>query len=221
MTARVPRQQRGADRRDALLAAAVDVVSEHGPAGFSARSVATRAQLPLAAVSYYFPRSDDLLGAAVAVVLRQWIDHGRTVVAGVIDTVIDTARDTGVEAAARAITDALLPPGPADAVRHRYEHLLAAAGHPVSAAAMADLRPVLRGLVADILSATGTRSLFSTDALVSLVDGTAVGAVSEGRPDPRGQVASALREVLDARESPDSGSAQESQSSNERPEIRS
>ena len=216
MTARVPRQQRGADRRDALLAAAVAVVSEQGPAAFSARSVAAQAQLPLAAVSYYFPRSDDLLGAAVAVVLQQWIDHGRTVVAGV-----DRAVDTGVEAAACAITDALLPPGPADAVRHRYEHLLAAAGHPVSAAAMADLRPVLRGLVADILSATGTRSLFSTDALVSLVDGTAVGAVSEGRPDPRGQVASALREVLDARESPDSGSAQESQSSKERPEIRS
>jgi len=213
MTARVPRQQRGADRRDALLAAAVAVVSEQGPAAFSARSVAAQAQLPLAAVSYYFPRSDDLLGAAVAVVLRQWIDHGRTVVAA--------AHDTGVEAAARAITDALLPPGPADAVRHRYEHLLAAAGHPVSAAAMANLRPVLRGLVVDILSATGTRSLFSTDALVSLVDGTAVGAVSEGRPDPRGQVASALREVLDARESPDSGSAQESQSSKERPEIRS
>ena len=213
MTARVPRQQRGADRRDALLAAAVAVVSEQGPAAFSARSVAAQAQLPLAAVSYYFPRSDDLLGAAVAVVLRQWIDHGSAVVASVIDT--------GVEAAACAITDALLPPGPADAVRHRYEHLLAAAGHPVSAAAMANLRPVLRGLVADILSATGTRSLFSTDALVSLVDGTAVGAISEGRPDPRGQVASALREVLDAKESPDSGSAQESQSSKERPEIRS
>jgi len=40
MTARVPRQQRGADRRDALLAAAVDVVSEHGPAGFSANQAA-------------------------------------------------------------------------------------------------------------------------------------------------------------------------------------
>jgi AcrR family transcriptional regulator len=190
MAAREPRQQRGADRRDALLAAAVAVVSEHGPGGFSARSVATRAQLPLAAVSYYYsPRLDDLLGAAVELVLQQWIDHGSTVVAAV--------RGTGVDAAARAITDALLPPGPADAVRHRYEHLLAAAGHPVSAAAMADLRPVLRGLVVDVLSATGTRSRFSADALVSLVDGTAVGAVSEGGPDPRRQVASALREVLD------------------------
>ena len=213
MTARVPRQQRGADRRDALLAAAVDVVSEHGPAGFSARSVATRAQLPLAAVSYYFPRLDDLLGAAVEVVLQQWIDHGSRVVAAV--------HGTGVDAAARAITDALLPPGPPDVVRHRYEHLLAAAGHPVSAAAMADLRPVLRGLIAEVLSATGTRSRFSTDALVSLVDGTAVGAVAEGRADPRGQVASALREVLDPRESQISDNAQESQSSNERPEIRS
>ena len=86
---------------------------------------------------------------------------------------------------------------------------------------MADLRPVLRGLIAEVLSATGTRSRFSTDALVSLVDGTAVGAVSEGRADPRRQVASALREVLDPRESQISDDAQESQSSNERPEIRS
>ena len=53
-----------------------------GPAAFSARSVAAQAQLPLAAVSYYFPGLDDLLGAAVAVVLRQWIDHGSAVVAG-------------------------------------------------------------------------------------------------------------------------------------------
>ena len=69
MTVRVPRQDRGERRRTALVAAAVIVVGEHGPAAFSARAVATQAKLPLGAVSYYFPVLDELLGEALAAVL--------------------------------------------------------------------------------------------------------------------------------------------------------
>jgi AcrR family transcriptional regulator len=215
MAARVPRQQRAADRRDALLTAAVAVVSANGPGAFSARAVAAQAELPLAAVSYYFPRLDDLLAEAIVVVLRGWVDHGASV-----------ARDAeghGVGTAAAAITAALLPPDGPGAVRHRYDHLLAAAGNPVSAAAMAELRPTLQHLVGEILAATGVRSRLSTDAIIALVDGAAVGAVSEGVADPRGRVESTLRTVLtnDAPRTARAARGQPIQSSKDKPEIRS
>lgn len=170
------------------MTAAVEVLSAQGPAGFSARTVSAQARLPLAAVSYYFPQLDVLLGEAIVVVLRGWLDHGSQVAA--------TTRGGGADTAAAAITAALLPPGPPTAVRNRYEHLVAAAGHPVAAAALAELRPELRRLVDDILAATGSRSLLAADLVISLVDGAAVGAVSEGEADPRIRVEAAVRSVL-------------------------
>jgi len=171
-----------------LLMAAVAVVSANGPGAFSARAVATHAQLPLAAVSYYFPRLDELLGEAIATVLRGWLDDGEQVVAA--------THGQGVEVAAAAITAALLPAGPPAAVRNRYDHLLAAAADPVSAAAVADLRPALQGLVTEILVTTGVQSRLTEDALIALVDGAAVGAVSEGTADPLGRVVAMLRDAL-------------------------
>lgn len=191
MTARVPRQLRAEQRRDALVAAAVEVVDRQGPAGFSARAVAAAGGLPLAAVSYYFPRLEDLLSAAVEVVLRGWIDHGHTVAE---DAAASGHR--GIDAAATAITRALLPPGPPSAIAHRYQHLLAGAANPESAAALAGLRGTLEALVAGILAATAVDSRLSSDAIVALVDGAAVGAIAEGRPDPAGVVRSTLRGAL-------------------------
>jgi DNA-binding transcriptional regulator YbjK len=206
MTVRVPRQQRGEDRRDAILAAAVAVLSRHGPGAFSARAVATQAALPLAAVSYYFPRLDDLFGLAMAGVLSEWLAHGSAVAASV--------RSGGVDAAARAVTAALLPTGPPEAVRYRYEHLLAASAHPVATAALADLRPRLRTLIAQILTKTRTRTSLDPDVILALLDGAAVGAVSEGAADPRARVVSTLRAAL-------GGGGQPRQSSKDLPEIRS
>jgi AcrR family transcriptional regulator len=175
------------------VAAAAEVVARHGTAGFSARAVAAAGGLPLAAVSYYFPRLDDLLSAAVDIVLRGWIEHGHTVAA-------DAAASgrKGIDAAATVIARALLPPGPPSVIAHRYRHLLAGAAHPDTAAALAALRSTLEALVCDILATTGVKSPLSSDVIVALVDGAAVGAIAEGRPDPAGVVQSTLRAALRA-----------------------
>ena len=191
MTARVPRQQRGEERRNALVAAAAEVVGEHGPAGFSARAVAAAGDLPLAAVSYYFPLLDELLQAAVAIVVQGWIDHGDAVAARAA-----ASGERGIDAAATAITRALLPPGPPTAIAHRYEHLLAAARDPGTAAAMAGLRGCLEVLVAGILGTAAVASRLSPTAIIALVDGAAVGAIAEARADPAGLVRSTLRAAL-------------------------
>ncbi|MET0863128.1 MAG: hypothetical protein ABWZ98_02225 [Nakamurella sp.] len=190
MAARVPRQERGEQRRDVLVAAAVEVVAAGGPVAFSARSVAAQSGLPLAAVSYYFPRLEDLLGAAIAVVVGGWVEHGATVV-GALEAV---AGGTGVELAAATLADALLPPGDSTAIRHRYEQLLATASYPVAAAAMADLRPQLLALVERVLDRTRTSSLIGEHGVIALLDGAAVGAVSEN-PETEA-TATALRQQI-------------------------
>ena len=207
MNARVPRQQRGEQRRDALAAAATVVLNDQGPAAFTARAVAAAAGLPLAAVSYYFPRLDDLLAAATDAVLQSWLAHGEEVAAATIRR--------GPGAAADAIADALLPPGPPAAVLHRYDHLVAAARSPVTASALAELRPALLALVERILSDTHAASSLSPDALLALVDGAAVGALAEGYPDPRQRVRTVVREALRDNDRP---GAQPSQSSNDSPD---
>lgn len=190
MAVRVPRQDRGEMRRAALVTAAVAVVGEGGPAEFSARAVATQAKLPLGAVSYYFPVLDELLGEALAAVLSAWLEHGESVAA--------TTKGRGIACAAAAITAALLPAGGPDAVRHRYEHLLAAGRNPVAAAAMAALRPELEGLVARILISTTVSTPLTSDALLALVDGAALGGVAEGADDAVGRVRTTLAEALRA-----------------------
>lgn len=206
MTARVPRQQRAELRRDALVAAATEVIDKGGPSAFSARSVAAAAGLPLAAVSYYFPSLDDLLTAAVGAVVSGWLADGEKGARAAMSA-------GGVDAACLAITAALLPGRSPVTIRLRYEHLLAAGAGEVTAAAMARLRPRLASLIDDILAGTGVTSTISSDSVISLVDGAAIGAVSEGEGAPSSRIEAALREVLTV--------GQPIQSANDRPEIRS
>jgi hypothetical protein len=103
---------------------------------------------------------------------------------------------------------------------------LAAASYPVAAAALADLRPQLRQLIDAILAHTGTTSAIGADGLLALLDGAAVGAVSEGSAggdpvldgDLRDRVAATVSTALtDGRPAQN----QPIQSANNRPEIRS
>ncbi len=48
-------------RKDRIVAAALDVVAEHGVAGTTHRLVAGRAEVPLGSVTYYFRSLEDLL----------------------------------------------------------------------------------------------------------------------------------------------------------------
>ena len=48
-------------RRDRIIDACLEVISESGVAGTSHRKVAARAGVPLGAMTYYFDGMDDLL----------------------------------------------------------------------------------------------------------------------------------------------------------------
>ena len=188
MTARAPRQERAEQRRAILVRAAAALVAEHGPGAFSARAVATGAGLPLASVSYYFPVTDDLLDEAIAVVVRGWLSKARQYAA--------TEHGRGPRAAAEALATTILPPGPPAVVLTRYQHLLAAGHRPVTAAALARLQPELAALVTEVLAATGVTTAVSSDVLIAVIDGAAIGALSENADDPRGTVRDAVLEIL-------------------------
>jgi AcrR family transcriptional regulator len=66
--------QRDSGARDRLLTAARQCVRERGIAHTSSRSVADRAGVNLAAITYYFGSKDDLVAAALADELREWLE---------------------------------------------------------------------------------------------------------------------------------------------------
>lgn len=60
----MPKSRRGVARKNAIVEATLAVVGEDGMAGLSIRNVAARADIPMAAVGYYFNGKDDLIKAA-------------------------------------------------------------------------------------------------------------------------------------------------------------
>jgi DNA-binding transcriptional regulator YbjK len=72
MPRRLTPNQKPQPRRDALLAAAVEVVGEHGLAGATHRAVTEAAGVPLATASYYF----DSIGELIAEALEAFV-HAR------------------------------------------------------------------------------------------------------------------------------------------------
>lgn len=62
------------DRRQRLIATALDVIAEHGIAGATHRTIARAADVPLGSTSYHFSSIDELLAAAFAVHTEQVAD---------------------------------------------------------------------------------------------------------------------------------------------------
>jgi len=62
---RTPKQERSQRRRDALLRAAVELISESGPQAVTHRAVAARAGVPASTAGYFFASIDDLSAEAL------------------------------------------------------------------------------------------------------------------------------------------------------------
>lgn len=76
MTGRT-RQERALRRREALLDAAVALLTEGGFAAVTHRAVAQRAEIPLAATTYYFSNRDQLLAHSFELLVQRELDHMR------------------------------------------------------------------------------------------------------------------------------------------------
>lgn len=189
------RSTRGQHRREALVSAAASLLVERGITGISHRAVAARAELPLAATTYYFASLTDLTHDALQRVTDAWgaaaqrlVDRlpaqldPRQVAAAVLE--IATARPA--EASATH----------AGGVMAMYERYLDAGRHEV-------LRPIVHAyneellrLVQVVLDRGGLPADRKTARLaLAVVDGASVYAIAEGTP-PAASATDLLTDLL-------------------------
>jgi len=192
--------EKGERRRQALTAAAGELLHSGGFDAVRHRAVAEKAGLPLASTTYYFASLDDLVVAAVEHTSRQELAEGRAQLAAVpgaldreqlVELLLDQllgpeSRVGGLEAQQHRVEAT-------DAVLLRFERLVGAGRRPYLAPLMRALRVELDALLTDVLARAGHPvDPAELRRLIALVDGTVISALIEADPDPR----AAAREVL-------------------------
>lgn len=196
ITATTPKGER---RRQALVAAAAELLLEGGFEAVRHRSVATRADLPLASTTYYFESLEDLIARAVEFSGNVELDTMRRRVGEV------SHRRRGAEATVDLVLDLLVgvdghwhDDGARGQLIARYERSVASARHPELREVQLRLRAQLDELLADVLRRSDR--LVRPEQLrrlVAVVDGAVVAALTEMEPEPRRMARGALLEVID------------------------
>lgn len=123
------------------------------------------------------------MGLVTDRVVAGWLDHGNRVAQSFINGDIADP--------ATALILAIVPGSAAIPVTQwrmvilaRYEQLLSAGRNPVVSAALAAVRPALHELITTITEHSATPITLSAATILAVIDGAAVGAISENVPDP-------------------------------------
>lgn len=179
------------------MAAAAELLLEGGFDAVRHRSVATRAELPLASTTYYFESLEDLIARAVEFSGNAELEAMRRRIGEV------THRRRGAEATVDLVLDLLIGPegvdeGARGRLIARYERTVASARHPELREVQLRLRGQLDELLSDVLRRSD-RIVRPEQLrrLVAVVDGAVVAALSESDPHPRRPARGALLEVID------------------------
>ncbi len=91
------RQQRGEERRQALLDATLGIIEQEGLEGVTHRRVADAAGVPLAATTYYFSSKEDLMQAAMEALIERESENLR-LIGDLVLKAGDMSLQEGVEA---------------------------------------------------------------------------------------------------------------------------
>ncbi|MCO7219165.1 TetR/AcrR family transcriptional regulator [Klenkia sp. PcliD-1-E] len=185
---------KGEARRDAIVAAAAQLVADHGPDAVSHRAVAAAAGVPLAATTYYFRALGDLLVAAVT-----RVGETETTAAAAAVAALPTGRRSTHDTAV-VVLDVLLGAGRQtdEQLQAHYERFLAAGRHPALRPVLAATRARVDQLLAQVLARGGHREV-PVARLVALADGTALSALVEGGGGARAATEDAVAELLSRR----------------------
>lgn len=185
----VPRRQaRGTARRDKIIQAAAELIRHEGPGAITHRAVAAKAEVPLAATTYYFDGIDDLMGAAGEVIVAGWSEHARAAAERLRD-----APKMSPHRIASTLVDSVLPPGDTPEVRGFYEHLVLAGRYPTLARAYADGRDRLDAIITELLDTLEVE--VDPALLIAVIDGASVSALSENH-EARGIAVSLVEKLI-------------------------
>ena len=173
------RRQRGDASRRVILAAASRVIVDHGVDALTHRSVAEGAEVPLARVSYHYPKVEELMVAAATQYLEEFDDRLRALAEG--------AR-AGKRSMVDACTDFLL-------------ELVTVRSHEFLATVEVRLALHRRGWTVDDVGVVGVIRSFGADeqrarAIVAAMFGFAVLAATAPEPVTRRQVRTYVRSIL-------------------------
>ena len=185
-------QQRGRDRADRIACAAADLLADHHLESVTHRAVATRAGVPLGSTTYYFATRDELLAGGARVLVERQLAASRAVVQGL------RPRAYGDRAVASRIVDVLLERDDDAWLLAYYDRLLAAGRRPLLQQILRELRFELLSLVDAVLQRCGRPGAVPADRVLVVVDGTVLGALSEGREGARRHAETAVIELLAA-----------------------
>jgi DNA-binding transcriptional regulator YbjK len=182
--------EKGERRRQALVAAAAELLRTGGFDAVRHRSVAEKAGLPLASTTYYFASLDALVTAAVERTCRDELAEVRAA----LDAL---PADAAASEPAELVLDQLLGAesrrGGLEAVLLRYERLVGSGRRPYLAPLMRSTRADFDDLLGAILIRAGhPLDRAALHRLVALVDGTVVNSLIEADPDPRAAARAAL-----------------------------
>lgn len=187
MAAEPARLSKGEQRRMDIVQVAAEILREQGPASVTHRKVAARAGASLSATTYYFTGLDDLLGQAAAVNFTRWVNRANGVAAEVTRKKPPTSIDNAVSAVLRACL-------PVDEnLENHYLQLIAASSFPTVNREYRERRGSLDAAVGSVLA--WMKCDLPADLIMSIVDGAAVQAISEGR-NVRQTAAGLVKEVL-------------------------
>lgn len=167
------RLTKGEQRRQSIVEAAAKILNEEGPAGVTHRKVATRASASLSATTYYFTGLDDLLGQAATLNFGRWVARANRVV----ETLEESGPPQSVDQAVDVILRACLPED--ENLENHYVQLVAATEFPEVHKQYNKSRNLLDEAIEQVLS--WMKSSVSAQLVLTIVDGAAVQAISEGR----------------------------------------
>ena len=191
---------KGERRRDALSAAAAELLASGGFDAVRHRAVAEKAGLPLASTTYYFASLDELVTAAVEQHGRAGLTEGRERLAALTDPVDDAEL---VELFLDQLLGVDSRDGGLDAVLLRYEQLVGSGRRPFLAPLMRAMRGEFDALLTGILARGGHhRDEAALRDLVAIIDGAVISALIEADPDPRAVARAVLHRSLASHRAP-------------------
>lgn len=168
------------DTRTKILTAAAQMLRQFSPSTLTYRTLAKQAGLPHSTIEYHFPTREDLLMEAASLNVEVWVNRARSVRDKALQLSPQELRDQLAEVLVAAVL-----PQTADTqyIRTYLLHGLVLAEHQVIAKKNREGRARFDEYVADILQAARCSCL--PDIMISVIDGLAVEAVSEGGDFPQ------------------------------------